>query len=76
MTQNPRKLINLSVHESSDLSVISPNPDTETSSALNDLNDSSHDDENVDVPTPGLTDAGTEENIVERQNTIANLSAG
>lgn len=76
MTQDPHKPINLSVHESSDPSLISPNPDSEASGDLNDLNDSSHDDENVDVPTPGLFDTASDENPVDSQISIANLSAG
>jgi hypothetical protein len=76
MTQEPKKLINLSVHETSDPSLISPNPDKEASGEeLNDLNDSVHDDENVDVANPGL-DAERGENLGERQIGIANLSAG
>lgn len=43
---------------------------------LNDLNDSVHDDENVDVPTPGLLNNGNDENPGDRQISIANLSAG
>lgn len=76
MTQEPHKLINLSVHESSDPSVISPNSDSEASGDLNDLNDSSHDDENVDVPKPGLFDTASDENPAHSQISIANLSAG
>lgn len=75
MSQNQDRPIKLSVHESSDPSVISHNLETEPSSNLNDLNDASHDDENVDVPTPGLTDTESDEQIVS-QTTIANLSAG
>lgn len=76
MTNEPHKFVNLSVHETSDPSVISPNPDKEASGELNDLNDSTHDYENVDVPTPQPFDAASDENLVDRQNTIANLSAG
>lgn len=76
MTQESHNPINLSVHESSDPSLISPNPDKELSGELNDLNDSSHDDENVDVPNPGLLDTASEENPVDSQISIANLSAG
>ncbi|MBW4641956.1 MAG: hypothetical protein KME23_02875 [Goleter apudmare HA4340-LM2] len=67
MTQESRKLINLAVHESSDPSEISPNSD---------LEDSGENRENVDVPTPDAADIGKEENIVNKQITIANLSAG
>ncbi len=76
MTQEPRKLINLSVHESSDPSVISPNSQKEANGELNDLNDSTHDDKNVDVPNPDLFDATSDESIANSQISIANLSAG
>ena len=76
MSQNQERPIKLSVHESSDPSVISRNLETEPSSNLNDLNDASHDDENVDVPTPGLTDTQSEDDIIDSPITIANLSAG
>lgn len=76
MSQNQDRPIKLSVHESSDPSIISRNPETEPSSNLNDLNDASHDDENVDVPTPGLTDTRSDEDIIDSPITIANLSAG
>jgi hypothetical protein len=79
MTQEPRKLINLSVHESSDPSVISPNSDKEASgneNNLNDLNDSVHDDENVDVPIPGLSDDASDSNPVDRQIGIVGRTAG
>ncbi len=76
MTQEPPKLINLAVHESSDPSVISPTPHHEASADLNDLNDSTHDDKNVDVPNPDLFDATSDENIANSQISIANLSAG
>lgn len=76
MTQEPRKLINLAVHESSDPSVISHNSESENSRDINDLNDSVHDHENVDVPTPEGADVPEEEHLVHKQMTIANLSAG
>lgn len=75
MTQ-PKKLINLSVHETSDPSLISPNPDRDASGDLNDLNDSVHDDENVDVPNQGLVDAASDEKPVPSQISIVNNSAG
>lgn len=76
MTEEQKKLINLSVHESADPSVISSNPNREAAANFNDLNDASHEDENVDFPSPGLGDVEPEEQTASRQNTIANLSAG
>lgn len=76
MTQKPSNPINLSVHQSSDPSLISPNPDKEVSGDLNDLNDSVHDDENVDVPNPGLFDTTSDKNPGGSQISAANLSAG
>jgi hypothetical protein len=76
MTQEPNKPINLSVHETADPSLFSQAVDKEVSGDLNDLNDSVHDDENVDVPTPGLLNNGNDENPGDRQISIANLSAG
>lgn len=76
MTQEPRKLIDLAVHETSDPSVISPNSDLKDAGEINDLNDSAHDHENVDVPTPEAADVPEEEHLVHKQMTIANLSAG
>ncbi|MDZ4879088.1 MAG: hypothetical protein CLLPBCKN_008526 [Chroococcidiopsis cubana SAG 39.79] len=79
MTQIPdnQSPVHLSVHETSDPSLISPNPNAEASgAALNDLNDSVDDDENVDVPTPESSNATGKEEPLENQITIANLSAG
>ncbi|NMG05354.1 hypothetical protein [Brasilonema sp. UFV-L1] len=76
MTQEPRKPINLSVHETADPQVINPSPNTEVTSDVNDLNDSVHDQENVDVPTPRLSDAETDIHPVDRQLNIVNRSAG
>ena len=76
MTQEPKKLINLAVHETADPSQISPNPNQEASADLDDLNDSVHDDENVDVPTPGVLNDSDNSNPVHSQISIANLSAG
>lgn len=79
MTQEPRKPINLSVHESADPSLISPTPDKEASgnrNDLNDLNDSVHDDENVDVPIPGLSEDSSDSNPVDRQLGIISRTAG
>ncbi|MBE9049820.1 hypothetical protein IQ243_05265 [Nostocales cyanobacterium LEGE 11386] len=75
MTNKPQKPINLSVHESSDPRVISPNSDQAVSADINDLNDSVHDHENVDVPTPEPFDTDSNQNLVDKQITIANLSA-
>ena len=55
---------------------ISLNPHQEASADSGDLNDSVHDDENVDTPNPGLLDNGDDENLVNSQISIANLSAG
>ena len=76
MTQEPKKLINLAVHETADPSQISRNPNQEASADLDDLNDSVHDDENVDVPTPGVLNDSDNSNPVHSQISIANLSAG
>jgi hypothetical protein len=78
MTQKPdERPVHLSVHETSDPSLISPNPNVEAAGAdLNDLNDSVHDDENVDVHTSEPSNATGKEEPVENQITIANLSAG
>ncbi|WP_017318387.1 hypothetical protein [Mastigocladopsis repens] len=76
MTQEPRKLINLSVHETADPSVINPNPDKEASGEMNDLNDSVHDQENVDVSIPTLSDDTSNDNPVDRQLGIISRSAG
>ncbi|MFN6566141.1 hypothetical protein [Dendronalium sp. ChiSLP03b] len=76
MTQEPDKFVNLSVHESADASVFSSNPKQQAAGETKDLNDSVHDDENPDVPHPKPSDAENDENLVDRQVTIANLSAG
>jgi hypothetical protein len=76
MTQEPRKPIHLSVHETADPNVINPSPDQQSSSDMADLNDSVHDEENVDVPIPKLSDADRESNPVDRQISIVNHSAG
>lgn len=76
MTQEPPKLINLSVHESSDPSVISPNSDQEASENIKNLDESVHDQENVDGSTSDPFDTESNENLVNKQITIANLGAG
>jgi len=52
MTQKGISL--LTYQSTSDPSLISPKPDKEASGELLNLNDSVHDDENVDVPNPGF----------------------
>ncbi len=76
MAQESHKPINLSVHESSAPSVISANSEQATSEDINDLNDSVHDDENVDINTPKPFDPNNEESIGGQQIITANLSAG
>ena len=76
MTQEPNNPINLAVHETADPSEISLNPNQEASADSGDLNDSVHDDENVDTPNLGLSDNGDDETLVNSQVSIANLSAG
>lgn len=76
MTEESRPPIQLSVHESADPSEISPNSETEPSGELSDRNDSVHDDENVDVPTPGLPDTSDSKTIADDQINIVNRSAG
>ena len=74
MTKGQKNPINLAVHESADPSDISLNPNQEASADSGDLNNSVHDDENVDTPNLGLLD--NDENLVNSQVSIANLSAG
>lgn len=76
MTQEQNKPINLAVHETADPRDISLNPNQEASADSGDLNDSVHDDENVDTPNPGLLDSGDDKNLINSQISIANLSAG
>ncbi len=76
MAQESDKPINLSVHESSDPSVIDPNSQQANSEDINDLNDSVHDDANVDINTPKPFDTNNEENLGDQQIITANLSAG
>ena len=76
MTQESNNPINLAVHESADPSQISCNPNQEASADSKDLNDSVHDDENVDDPNLGLLDSSNDENPLDSQITIANLGAG
>ncbi|NDJ16137.1 hypothetical protein [Myxacorys almedinensis] len=76
MTQDSRPPIELSVHESADPNAISANPEAEASSKTNDLNNSVHDDENVDVPIPGLDDDHRTKTLGDDQITTVNRSAG
>ena len=76
MTQESSNPINLSVHETADPSQISHNPNQEASADSKDLNDSVHDDENVDTQNSVFLDNGNDENVVDNQITIANLGAG
>lgn len=80
MSQENDRPIKLAIHESSDPSVIDPNYQNyqqEASGELNDLNDSSHDDENVDIPIPKPFETTDNENrIGTSQITTANISAG
>jgi len=70
MSQEPNKPVNISVHESSDPSVISPNPDQEA-----DLNDSAYSNENTDTLSPELLDAPGDDSMGASQISIANRSA-
>lgn len=76
MTQEQKNPINLAVHETADPSDISLKPNQEAAADANDLNDSVHDDENVDTPNPGLLNRSNDENPGDNQISIANLSAG
>ncbi|MBH8563941.1 hypothetical protein I8748_17415 [Nostoc sp. CENA67] len=77
MTQEQDKLIDLSVHESAVPSVIDPNRDKKLDVDKNDdLNDSVHDHENVDVPTPDPLDTDNDNTVADRQIISANLGAG
>jgi hypothetical protein len=76
MTQEEKKLINLSVNESVNPSIFSANSESQATGETGDLNDSVHDDENVDVPHPKPLETENDGNIVNSQVTIANLSAG
>lgn len=75
MTSKPDKPINLSVHEISDPNTISPNPNAETS-VTDDLNDSVHDDDNVDAAKPKPFETAEDDNLVDSQTMNANISAG
>ncbi|MEJ1933273.1 hypothetical protein WDZ92_24000 [Nostoc sp. NIES-2111] len=76
MAQDPKDLINLVVHESADSSVMESRQQEANLGNNDDLNDSVHDDENVDVPTPQSNDPFAESTVVYHQITAANLSAG
>ncbi len=76
MTQDPKDLIHLSVHESADPSVLESRHKEGKLGNNDDLNDSVHDDDNVDVPTRQANDTFDESTVVDHQITTANLSAG
>ncbi|BAY38891.1 hypothetical protein NIES2111_32400 [Nostoc sp. NIES-2111] len=76
MAQDPKDLINLAVHESADPSVMESRQKEANLGNNDDLNDSVHDDENVDVPTLQSNDPFAESIVVDHQITTANLSAG
>lgn len=76
MSQEKDKLINLAVHESSVSSILDIDKDKKTPENMNDLNDSVHDQENADAPTPQPFDDVNEETLGDKQITIANISAG
>ncbi len=76
MTEESRPPIQLAVHESADPSEISDNPEAVSSGELTDYNDSVHDDENVDVPTPSLLDTSESKTLGDDQISIVNRSAG
>lgn len=76
MAQDPKDLIHLAVHESADPSVMESRQKEANLGSNDDLNDSVHDDENVDVPIPQANDPLAEPTVVDHQITTANLSAG
>jgi hypothetical protein len=76
MTQEKDRLIHLSVHESSVPSVLDVDADKQTPEDNCNLNDSVHDYENADAPIPQPFDDINQENLGDKQITIANLSAG
>ena len=78
MTQEPRKLIDLSVHETTDPNLLSRDQDQDKKSyaEIRDLNDTGDRDKNVDDSKPDLFDTGSDENLGDTQINIANLSAG
>jgi hypothetical protein len=76
VAQDPKDLIHLAVHESADPSVIESRQKEANLGNHDDLNDSAHDDENVDVATPQPADTFEQPTVVDHQITTANLSAG
>ncbi|BCL34098.1 hypothetical protein [Nostoc sp. MS1] len=76
MEQDPKDLIHLAVHESADPSVMESWQQEANLGNHDDLNDSVHDDANVDIPIPGLDDTFEQPTVVDHQITSANLSAG
>ncbi len=76
MTEKQDKLINLSVHESSDPNVISSSHHEDISGDNKKSDNSLPDEKNRDISTSESVDNMGEPNIVNKQITIANLSAG
>lgn len=76
MAQDPKDLIHLAVHESADPSVMESRQKEANLGNNDDLNDSVHDDEKVDVLIPQANDSFEEATVVDNQITTANLSAG
>lgn len=76
MAQDLPQPIHLSVHERSDPSVITPTPDAEVYAAQEDLNGAAPDQDNVDVPIPGLSDEVAEDTIADDQTMSVNRHAG
>lgn len=73
MSQEQKNPINLSVHEISDPSDISPNADGSAASDRRESHNVDHNEENFDTLSPDL--ANTDEEKLD-QTTIANISAG
>ena len=76
VAQDPKDLIHLVVHESADPSIMQSRQKEANLGNNDDLNDSVHDDENVDVPIPQGNEPFDESTVVDHQITVANLSAG
>jgi hypothetical protein len=78
MTEELRRPIHLSVHETADPGIINPSSDQHITNSedTSDLNDSVHDEENVDIPIPKISAETRESDLVDRQIDIVNRSAG
>lgn len=76
MSQDSSQPIQLSVHERSDPNAISRTPDAEMDAAQEDLNGAVPDQDNMDVPTPGPSDAVAEDTIADDQTMSVNRHAG